>query len=341
MTTSTHRQIVTVFGASGFIGRHLTSRLAKAGWVVRAVCRDPEAANYMRTMGDVGQVIPWGGNIRDPKSVAAALDGASAAVNLVGILYESGTATFDAIHHQGAKTVAEAADAAGITNFVQMSALGASKKSEANYAVTKALGEEAVMASIPTARIVRPSVVFGAEDNFFNQFAGMCRLSPFLPVMGAPALPDISLGGQLGITIDLLGNGGPKFQPVFVGDVVGAIAKCLEDEETASNIYELAGPTVYSFADLMRLVLSVTERKRILLPIPFWVAEVQAFFMEKLPKPLLTTDQVRLMQTDNVLSGNEMDLADLGIEPMAAEAILPTYLHRYRVPRAQAHATGS
>ena len=336
-----HRQIVTVFGASGFIGRHLTSRLAKAGWVVRAVCRDPEAANYMRTMGDVGQVIPWGGNIRDPKSVRAALDGASAAVNLVGILYESGAATFDAIHHQGAKTIAETAAALGITNFVQMSALGASATSEADYAVTKAAGEDAVMAAIPTARIIRPSVVFGPEDNFFNQFAGMCRISPFLPVMGAPALPKISLGGDLGLKIDLLGDGGAKFQPVFVGDVVGAIVACLDNDDTAGKVYELVGPTVYSFADLMRLVLSVTERKRILLPIPFWVAEIQAFFMEKLPKPLLTTDQVRLMQTDNVASGDQLGLSDLGIQPTAAESILPTYLHRYRVPRAQAHGMGS
>ena len=338
MTTAAHRQIVTVFGASGFIGRHLTSRLAKSGWVVRAVCRDPEAANFMRTMGDVGQVIPWGGNIRDPKSVRAALDGASAAVNLVGILYESGTATFDAIHHQGSKLIAETAAVLGITNFVQMSALGASLKSEADYAVTKAQGEDAIMAAIPTARVVRPSVVFGAEDNFFNQFAGMCRISPFLPVMGAPALPDISLGGDLGIKIDFLGDGGPKFQPVFVGDVVGAIVACLEDDDTAGKTYELAGPTVYSFADLMRLVLSVTGRKRILLPIPFWVAEIQAFFLEKLPKPLLTTDQVRLMQTDNVASGDQLGLSDLGINPMAAEAILPTYLHRYRVANDQTHA---
>lgn len=339
MSTTAHRQIVTVFGASGFIGRHLTSRLAKSGWVVRAVCRDPEAANFMRIMGDVGQVIPWGGNIRDPKSVRAALEGASAAVNLVGILYESGAATFDAIHHQGSKTIAETAAALGITNFVQMSALGASLKSDADYAVTKAQGEAAVMAAIPTARVVRPSVVFGAEDNFFNQFAGLCRISPFLPVMGAPAFPKISLGGELGINIDLLGDGGPKFQPVFVGDVVGAIVACLEDDDTEGQVYELAGPTVYSFADLMRLVLSVTERKRILLPIPFWLAGMKAFFLEKLPKPLLTTDQVRLMQTDNVASGDHKGLSDLGITPMAAEAVLPSYLHRYRVHRAEAHAT--
>lgn len=340
MSKNPQRKIVTVFGASGFIGRHLVSRLAKAGWVVRAVCRDPEAAHYMRTMGDVGQVIPWGCNIRDEKSVRVALDGASAAVNLVGILYESGKATFEAIHHQGAKTIAEAAADLGITNFVQMSALGASAESAAAYARTKAAGEDAVKSAMPSASIVRPSVVFGPEDNFFNQFAGMCRISPFLPVMGAPALPKVSKGGAFGFTIDLFGDGGPRFQPVFVGDVAGAIIKCLSDDRTNGKTYELAGPTVYSFADLMRLVLRVTERKRLLLPIPFWVAEIQAFFLEKLPKPLLTRDQLRLMETDNVASGKEAGLVDLGIQPMAAEAILPTYLHRYRVHRTQAEVTG-
>lgn len=341
MSKNPHRQIVTIFGASGFIGRHLTSRLAKAGWVVRAACRDPEAAHFMRTMGDVGQVIPWGCNIRDPKSVRAALDGASAAVNLVGILYESGAATFEAIHHQGAKTIAETAAELGISNFVQMSALGANAEAEAEYAKTKAAGEDAVKAAIPSAKVVRPSVVFGPEDNFFNQFAGICRISPFLPVMGAPALPKVSLGGDLFVQVDLLGDGGPKFQPVFVGDVAQAIVTCLEDAETAGQVYELVGPTVYSFADLMRLVLTVTERKRILLPIPFWLAELKAFFLEKLPKPFLTTDQVKLMQTDNVASGDLPGLSDLGVQSTAAEAILPTYLHRFRIPRAQAHAAGS
>lgn len=341
MSRNPHRQIVTVFGASGFIGRHLTSRLAKAGWVVRAACRDPEAAHFMRTMGDVGQVIPWGCNIRDPKSVRAALEGASAAVNLVGILYESGAATFDAIHHQGAKTIAETAATLGISNFVHMSALGASADSDAKYAQTKAAGEDAVKAAIPSAKIIRPSVVFGSEDNFFNQFASMCRISPFLPVMGAPALPKVSLGGDLFVQVDLLGDGGPKFQPVFVGDVAAAIVTCLNDAKTAGKTYDLAGPTVYSFADLMRLVLSVTERKRMLLPVPFWLAEIEAFFLEKLPKPLLTRDQVRLMQTDNVASGDLPGLSDLGVQATAAEAILPTYLFRYRVPRVQAHTAGS
>ncbi len=335
MGTAPHRRIITVFGATGFIGRHVVRRLAKDGWVVRAGCRDPESAHYMRPMGDVGQIVPWAVNISDPDAVATALDGAEAAINLVGILYESGKSTFEAVHHQGAKTVAEAAAAAGITRFVHMSALGADAHSEAEYARTKAAGEAAVLAAVPSASIVRPSVVFGPEDNFFNMFAGMCRLSPFLPVMGAPAIPKVSLGGALGIEVDLYGDGGAKFQPVYVGDVADAMVTCLTDPATDGKTYELAGPDVLSFKDVQKLVLKHTSRKRVLLPIPFWVAEIQGAVFGLLPKPLLTSDQVKLMLTDNVLSGDLPTLADLGIAPTAAEAILPTYLRRFRTPLAQ------
>lgn len=341
MANAPHRRIVTVFGASGFIGRHLVRRLAKDGWVVRAVCRDPEAAHFLRPMGDVGQIVPWAGNVADPATVATALDGAEAAVNLVGILYESGKSTFEAIHHEGAKNVAEAAAAAGIERFVHMSALGADEHADADYARTKAAGEAAVMAAMPTASIVRPSVVFGPEDNFFNMFAGMCRLSPFLPVMGAPAIPKISLGGALGITVDLYGDGGPKFQPVYVTDVADAIATCLTDPATDGKTYELVGPQVLSFKAVMKLVLKHTSRKRALLPIPFWIAEIQGAIFGLLPKPLLTSDQVRLMQTDNIASGSLPTLDDLGITATPAEAILPVYMHRYRTPLAQSGMVGN
>lgn len=322
MANNTHRRIITVFGASGFIGRHLVRRLAKAGWFVRAVCRDTEKAHYLRTMGDVGQVTPWGGDASDPASVQVALTGADACVNLVGILYESGKATFEKIHTLDAKLIAETAASLGITNFVHMSALGANKNSEALYARSKAAGEVAVLAALPTARIVRPSVVFGPEDNFFNMFAGFCRISPFLPVIGASVYP-------------YLGDGGPKFQPVYVGDVADAIVHCLGDTSTAGKTFELCGPSVYSFADLMRLVLKSSSRKRLLMPVPFWIAEIEAFFLEKLPKPLLTSDQVKLMRTDNVASGNCPGLAELGIAATPCEAILPSYLRRYRTPLAQ------
>ncbi len=340
MANTMRRRIITVFGASGFVGRHLVRRLAKAGWVVRAVCRDPEDASFLRPMGDVGQVIPWGADVTDPKSVHVALSGAEAAVNLVGILYESGNATFQRIHADAAKLVAETAAELGVKHFVQMSALGADPESDAAYARTKAAGEAAVLAAFPTASIVRPSVIFGPEDNFFNMFAGICRLSPFLPVMGAPTFPRVRLGGEAGIGIDFFGDGGPKFQPVYVGDVADAIVACLQNADAAGQIYELAGPQVYSFADIMRLVLKVTRRRRLLLPLPFWIAEIQAFFMEKLPKPLLTVDQIRLMQTDNVASGSAKGLSDLGVTATPAEAVLPTYLNRFRAQTDQARADG-
>jgi len=341
MANTTRRRIITVFGASGFIGRHLVRRLAKAGWVVRAACRDPEDASFLRTMGDVGQVIPWGANVTDPISVHVALNGAEAAVNLVGILYESGSATFQRMHVDAAKLVAEKATELGLKHLVHMSALGADAESDAEYARTKAAGEAAVMAAFPGASIVRPSVVFGPEDNFFNMFAGLCRLSPFLPVMGAPTFPRVRLGGQAGFSIDFLGDGGPKFQPVYVGDVADAIVACLHSADAAGQVYELAGPRVYSFADIMRLLLSITRRRRLLLPVPFWVAEIQAFFLEKLPKPLLTADQIRLMQTDNIASGNAKGLKDLGITATPAEAVLPTYLNRFRTQTGQPRPASS
>ncbi|MEX2311430.1 MAG: complex I NDUFA9 subunit family protein [Rhodospirillales bacterium] len=341
MANTPHRRIITVFGASGFIGRHLVRRLAMDGWVVRAVCRDPEKAIYLRTMGDVGQVIPWGADVTSDASVRVALGGAEACVNLVGILYESGRATFDAIHMDSAKRIAGTAAALGIRQFVHLSALGADKTSPSAYARSKALGEEAVLAALPEARIIRPSVVFGPEDNFFNTFAGLCRISPFLPVFGAPALPEIRFGKGQGFSIDFQGDGGPKFQPVYVGDVADAIVACLDDASSAGKTYELGGPRVYSFADLMRLVLDASSRKRLLLPMPLWAAEIKAFFLEKLPKPLLTRDQVKLMQTDNVVSANAPGLAELGIAPTPCEAILPSYLRRYRTPLKQTRIAGN
>lgn len=340
MANSTQRRIITVFGASGFIGRHLVRRLAKDGWTVRAVCRDTEKAHYLRTMGDVGQVTPWGADISDATGVRVALDGAEAAVNLVGILYESGSTTFQKIHTDSAKLIAETAAMLGITRFVHMSALGADNNAEAEYARTKAAGEDAVLAALPQARVVRPSVVFGPEDKFFNTFAGICRISPFLPVFGAPTFPSVSFGAGKPFNINFLGDGGPKFQPVYVGDVADAIITCLANDDAAGKIYELAGPNIYTCAEIMRLVLTSTSRKRMLLPAPLWAAEMKAFFLEKLPKPLLTRDQVKLMRSDNVAGGMLPGLAELRISATPAEAILPTYLRRYRTPLAQTRVAG-
>lgn len=324
------RRIVTVFGGSGFVGRHLVKRLVKRGYTVRVAVRDVEAAMFLKPMGDAGQVVPWPCDILKPADLTHALEGAVAAVNLVGILSPWGRQTFDAVHRDAARNVAEACVQAGIRQFVHMSALGADKASESDYARTKGEAEEAVLAVLPDAVIVRPSVIFGPEDGFFNMFAGLSQISPFLPVVGAPMLPKLSLGGDKGFNIDFFGDGGPKFQPVYVGDVAEAIATALDNPDSRGRIYELGGPAVYSFKEIMELILSVTRRKRLLLPVPFLIAEIQALFLERLPKPMLTRDQVKLLQRDNVLSGGYPGLADLGIEAQTAEAIVPTYLGRYR-----------
>jgi len=302
-------RVATIFGGSGFIGRYLVQRLARRGWVIRAAVRDPEGALFLRPMGHVGQITPIAVNVRDDASVAAAVAGADAVVNLVGILYERGAQTFQAVHVDGARRVAAAAKAAGVQRFVHVSALGADSASPSEYARTKAAGEEAVRAAFPEAAIARPSVVFGPEDDFFNRFAAMARFLPALP---------------------LIGGGETKFQPVYVGDVADALAKMVEDPATAGRTYELGGPQVYSFKELMELLLREIGRKRFLVPLPFSLARLQAAVLERLPKPPLTRDQLELLKRDNVVSGKMPTLADLGIAPTAVEVILPTYLSRFR-----------
>lgn len=326
------RPIITVFGGSGFLGRHLVQRLAAKGFNVRAAVRDVEAANFLRPMGDAGQVVPWPADVRDPVSVKQAVEGAVAVVNAVGILSEWGKQSFDRVHAAGAGNIAQAAAAAGVERLIHISALGADPESHSSYARTKAEGEAAVRSAFPNATIMRPSVVFGPEDGFFNLFAGLCRFTPALPVIGAPVIPDIKLGGEHGIEINLYGEGGPKFQPVYVGDVADAIVATLEDDQAAAKTYELTGPTVYSFKQIMELILAVTNRKRLLLPICYTAAEFIGLFAGLLPKPLLTRDQVELLKTDNIASGEMPGLSDLGVQAHTAEAIIPTYLHRFRTP---------
>ncbi len=304
-------KLVTIFGGGGFLGRHLVRLLAQQGHAVRVAVRDPESALFMKPMGDVGQITPIQANIRSSASVAAALAGSDAVVNLVGILYESGSQTFDAVHKTGAETVAKAAAASGVSRFVHMSALGASEQSAAKYARSKARGEAAVIAAFPGVSIMRPSVVFGPQDDFFNRFANMARFSPVLP---------------------LIGGGHTKFQPVYVGDVAEAMAACVNGDakNAEGQVYELGGPTVYTFEDLMRLVMQVTAYDRKLVSIPFGLARLQGLVLGLLPKPPLTADQVDLLKTDNVVTGDLPGLADFGIEPMAAEVILPTYMDVHR-----------
>ena len=321
------RRLVTVFGGSGFIGRHLVRRLAADGWVVRVAVRDPVGAEFLKTMGDVGQVVPVRADVTDAAVVRAAVNGAQAVVNLVGILFEGGRRSFDRVHRQGAATVAAAAKAAGVARLVHLSALGADKSSASAYARSKAAGEDAVAAAFPGATILRPSVVFGPEDDFFNRFARLAMLSPVLPVYTAGAY-HLTCGAG-GPALDLFGPGGPVFQPVWVGDVAAAIVKAIAEPQAVGRIYELGGPRRYSFKEILDLILAETGRSNLLVPLPFWVADLQASVLGLLPKPPLTRDQVKLLRSDNVVRGGKPGLADLGIVPSAAEVILPSYLGRY------------
>ena len=240
--------------------------------------------------------------------------------------------SFANLHLRGAKTIAKAAKAAGVTKLVHVSALGANSKSSSIYAQTKAAGENAVKKAFPEAVVMRPSVLFGPEDGFFNLFAGISRFSAMLPVFGCPFLPKLKLNDN-GSLLDFYGDGGTKFQPVYVNDVADAIIASINLPYATGQTYELAGPTIYSFKQLMEMLLKYTNRKRLLVPIPFFVAELLAMFLQLLPKPLLTRDQVKLLKTDNVMSSRAKGLVDLGVKPTTAEMIVPIYLSRFRLRR--------
>ncbi|MBY0422539.1 MAG: complex I NDUFA9 subunit family protein [Parvularculaceae bacterium] len=307
-------ELAVVFGGSGFVGRNVVRELAKRGWRVRVAVRRPHHAQFLRPMGAVGQIQLAQANLRDRRSVAEALKGADAVVNCVGILYESGPQSFAAVQAAGAATIAELAAAEGVRRFVQISAIGADAEGESQYARSKAEGEAAVRAAIPTATILRPSIIFGPEDGFFNRFAAMAAAAPALP---------------------LIGGGETEFQPVYVDDVADAVAAALERPEAAGAVYELGGPRVYSFRALMELTLAVIGRKRLLAPIPFGVASLMGLAGEVagfLPfmKPPITRDQVTLLKYPNVVAAGARGLGDLGIAPTSVEAIVPTYLYRYR-----------
>lgn len=302
-------EVITLFGGSGFLGRHLVRRLAKAGHVLRIAVRHPDQAKFLKPLGDVGQITPLAADLTRPDTLGPALLGATQCVNLVGLLHEHGRQSFAAVHVEGARQLALAAKAGGITDLVQVSALGAAENSDADYARSKFAGEQAVRAAFPDAVVVRPSLIVGPEDNFFNRFAAMARLSPFLP---------------------LIDGGRTLFQPTYVGDVAEAIARLLADPAQRGRTFELAGPRTYSFRQLLELTLKEIERKRWLLPVPGPVASMQAAVLERLPNPPLTRDQLRLLRRNSVMSAGAAGYAALGMEPQAIEAILPTYLDRYR-----------
>jgi NADH dehydrogenase len=298
-------KLITVFGGTGFLGRHTVRALARAGWRIRVACRQPNMGFFLRPMGQVGQIALVKCDIADADQVTAAVRGSDAVVNLVGLLYGD----FETAHIVGAENIAKAAAAAGTGALVHVSALGADSESRSHYAQTKAEGESRVRAALPDAIILRPSIVFGPEDGFFNKFAELARFFPALP---------------------LIGGGKTRFQPVFVGDVADAIVTALDSRDAKGRTYELGGPTIYSFRDLMQIVLKETGRKRALVPLPFALASLKAFFLQLAPKPLLTPDQVTLLKSDNVASATALGLKDLGITPTTVEAEVPAYLWRYR-----------
>jgi len=298
-----------VLGGSGFVGRYIVKRLAAGADVVAVGCRNAEAAKFLKPMGDVGQVVPLNIAIGNESLLPAFLAGNDALVNCVGILRESGPQTFDLVHHTGPARLARFAREAGVERFVHISAIGADPRSSSAYARTKAAGEQAVRDAFPTVTILRPSVVFGPEDQFFNRFAAMAMISPVLP---------------------LIGGGETRFQPVYVGDVADAVVKCLEDPATVGRVYELGGPKVYTFREILELLLSEIHRKRWRIDLPFGLAAFQARLTSMLPNPPLTPDQVELLKSDNIVSSGAMNLASLGIAPTAAEVVLPTYLDRFR-----------
>lgn len=315
-------KLVTVFGGSGFVGRSVVKALANDGWRVRVASRRPSLAFALQPSGKVGQIAAVQANLRYPDSIRHALDGADAAINLVGLLAEGGKQTFDALHADGARAVAEAARAAGIDRFVQMSAIGADANSASAYARTKAAGEAAVREILPGAVIVRPSVVFGPEDKFFNRFAAMARIMPALP---------------------LIGGGAGKLQPVFVGDVAQVFARAADGLVQPGTTFELGGPTVSTMKEILTFVLDTIGRKRPLVSIPFPLAELMGLMGDVArvatfgltPEMLdITRDQVELLKSDNVVSdaakAEGRTLEGLGIVPESYQTFVPTYLYRFR-----------
>jgi NADH dehydrogenase len=321
-------ELVTVFGGTGFVGTYLVRALARKGWRVRVAARRPKRGYRLPSFGDVGQIQLLGCDIASREQVDEALFGASAAINLVGVLSAQAGRSFRKVHVDGAETVAAAAAAKGIGRLVQMSAIGADPRSSSRYGRTKAEGEQAVRKILPAATIIRPSIVFGPEDDFFNRFARMATWSPALP---------------------LIGGGKTKFQPVYVGDVAQAITNALSSDAAPGKTFELGGPDVFTFKEVLEMVLRETQRRRLLVPMPFFAAELLGLggdvgglmvsgllglFGERAamaaPTPMLTTDQVRMLRRDNVVSPKAAGLKALGVEPTAVESILPSYLWLYR-----------
>jgi uncharacterized protein YbjT (DUF2867 family) len=319
-------KLVTIIGGSGFVGRYIARRLAKEGWRVRVAVRRPNEALFVKPYGVPGQVEPVACNIRDDASVRAVVHGADAVVNCVGTFRKGGKNNFDAVQVEGAGRVARIAAAEGVARLVQISSIGADAGSDCDYARSKGEGEAAVLAAFPTAVILRPSVIFGTEDGFFNRFAAMTRFGPILPVVGADT----------------------RFQPVHVDDVAQAAVKAVVGE-AAPGTYELGGPEVDTFRGLMGRMLKVIQRRRAVVNVPFFVARIMGFAFDMveavtlglIENKMITRDQVKSLRQDNVVASGARGLADLGITPTAMEAVLPEYLWRYRPSGQYAAIKGS
>lgn len=311
-------RLAVVFGGSGFIGRNVVRELAKRGWRVRVAVRRPHHAQFLRPMGAVGQIQLFQANVRHRPSVARALEGADAVINLVGILFQQGSQSFLRVQGAGTAVIADCAKEAGVETFIHMSAIGADAQSDSLYARTKGEAERAVRSAIPSATILRPSVVFGPEDQFFNKFAAMAALAP--PFAPLPIL---------------IGGGATKFQPVYVDDVADAVCAALAAPAARGRTYELGGPRIYTFRQLLEFMLAETGMKRVLLPVPFAIAPAFGFVGEAIGAlpflaPPITRDQVKLLKSDNIVAKDALTLADLGVSPETLEAIVPRYLERYR-----------
>ncbi len=301
--------IATVFGGTGFIGRYIVQRLARAGYTVRVPTRDLIKANDLCLSGTIGQIVPLPAPLAKAGVIEAAIEGADVVINLLGLLYENRRQTFQSLHIDLPARMAKAATAYGVRRFIHISALGADKTSPSRYARSKAMGEDGILKYFPTATILRPSVVFGDEDGFFNMLADLSAKAPFVPVFG---------GGTM------------KFQPVYVGDVADAVMAALSQPVSAGKTYELGGPRALSFKDAVRLTQKTTGTQRCIISLPWPVARMMAFFMELFPRPRLTADQLLLLRTDNVIHEGALTLHDLGLVPTAMEVVLPHQLLRYR-----------
>jgi NADH dehydrogenase len=327
MNSRSHaNEVATIFGGSGFVGRHTVGALAKKGWRIRSASRRPDLAGYLQPMGDVGQIMAVQANLRDEESLRRSVRGASAVIISVGVLANTGRQTFKALHAEGPRLIARAAREAGVKSLVHISAIGADAKSNSRYARTKAEGEAAVLAEFPGAVILRPSIVFGPEDSFFNRFASMARIAPLLP---------------------LIGGGRTKFQPVYAGDVASAVAAVLDSRGAPAAIYELGGPEILTFRELLDRTQAYAGRHRGYISLPFWYAKLTAALTWPLPSALrpLTVDQVRSLEHDNIVSEaakkERRTLAGLGVEPLhSISAIVPEYLERFKPKGQYAHYRG-